>query len=148
MVSVVLLALIAAVVSFGHMHELVIRHGETRLNATLLPLSVDGMVVASSMSLLLASRAGRRGEPLPWTLLVVGSLASLAANVEVAEPTTVGRLISAWPAQAWEWALANRSQNGQLPAGTVIARRFNRSPRWGRLVKNAGLAAHGPMNNE
>ncbi len=52
MVSVAVLALIAAVVSFGHMHELVIRHGETRLNATLIPLSVDGMVVASSMSVL------------------------------------------------------------------------------------------------
>jgi hypothetical protein len=195
-ISVAMLAVIAAVVSFGHMRELALRHGEAWWGATLIPLSVDGMVVAASMSVLLASRMGRRGERLPWTLLVVGSLASLAANVAVANPTVVSRLIAAWPSfafvgayhllqgqlrmhrtaplarhgvfdgcpqrdlldsgdeepglmkspgrrlqrQAWEWALANRSEDGQLPPGAVIARRFNRSPRWGRLVKNAGDA--------
>jgi hypothetical protein len=152
------------------------------------------MVVAASMSVLLASKLGRRGEWLPWVLLIVGSLASLAANVAVANPGVVSRLIAAWPSfafvgayhllqgqfrvgrdvsavrsdeseayaqrhsldngaegalllenpgrrlqrQAWEWALANRSEDGRLPAGAVIARRFNRSSRWGRLVKNTG----------
>ncbi|WP_329260718.1 DUF2637 domain-containing protein [Actinoallomurus sp. NBC_01490] len=195
-ISVVLLAVIAAVVSFGHMRELALRHGEARWSATLIPLSVDGMVVAASMSVLLASKMGRRGEWLPWALLIVGSLASLAANVAVANPTTVSRLIAAWPSfafvgayhllqsqlrigrvdmaapieepatdsqgrslddgtegawllvnpgrslqrQAWAWALANRSADGRLPAGAVIAERFNRSPRWGRLVKRAGDA--------
>jgi hypothetical protein len=67
----------------------------------LIPLSVDGMVVASSMSILLASRSGRRADVLPWLLLAVGSLASLAANVAVAEPTLVGRLIAAWPSFAF-----------------------------------------------
>jgi hypothetical protein len=204
-ISVVLLAVIAAVVSFGHMRELALRHGEARWSATLIPLSVDGMVVAASMSVLLASKVGRRGEWLPWTLLIVGSLASLAANVAVANPTTVSRLIAAWPSfafvgayhllqgqlrigrtgpivptdepeigpqgcplddgdqgtwdvenpgrhlqrQAWEWALANRSEKGRLPAGAVIAKRFNRSPRWGRLVKSAGDAgALEPSPNE
>jgi Protein of unknown function (DUF2637) len=193
-VSVALLAAFAAAVSFGHMRELAFRHGEHGWSATLIPLSVDGMVVAASMSVLLASRMGRRGEWLPWVLLIVGSLASLAANVAVASPDTVSRLIAAWPSfafvgsyhllqgqvrlgrvtppalldepdaipqghtlgigstsllenpgrrlqrQAWEWALANRSEDGRLPAGAVIARRFNRSPRWGRLVKKAGNA--------
>ena len=100
-ISVALLALIAAVVSFGHMRELALRHGETAWNATLLPFSVDGMVVAASMSVLLASRTGKRGERLPWTLLIVGSLASLAANVAVAEPSLVSRLIAAWPSFAF-----------------------------------------------
>jgi hypothetical protein len=196
-VSVVLLAVIAAVVSFGHMRELALRHGEARWSATFIPLSVDGMVVAASMSVLLASKTGRRGEWLPWTLLIVGSLASLAANVAVADSTVISRLIAAWPSfafvgayhllqgqlrigrtdpiaptdesetdpggcalddgdagtwllenagrrlqrQAWAWALANRSEEGRLPAGAVIAKRFNRSPRWGRLVKNAGEAS-------
>lgn len=209
MISVAMLALIAAVVSFGHMRELALRHGETRWNSTLIPFSVDGMVVAASMSVLLASRTGRRGEWLSWTLLIVGSLASLAANVAVAEPSSVSRLIAAWPSlafvgayhllqgqlrvrriddswssgepdvqaglvdpewsspddgddkasglvvpgrylqrRAWEWALANRSVDGQLPVGADIAERFNRSPRWGRLVKNAGTAgALGPSRD-
>jgi Protein of unknown function (DUF2637) len=100
-ISVVLLAVIAAVVSFGHMRELALRHGEARWSATLIPLSVDGMVVAASMSVLLASKMGRRGEWLPWALMIVGSLASLAANVAVANPTTVSRLIAAWPSFAF-----------------------------------------------
>ena len=42
--------------------------------------------------------------------------------------------------RAWEWALANRGPYGQLPAGRKIAEQFGRKERWGRLVKNAGLA--------
>jgi hypothetical protein len=34
---------------------------------------------------------------MPWALLVAGSAASLAANVAVAEPTMIGRVIAAWP---------------------------------------------------
>jgi hypothetical protein len=37
---------------------------------------------------------------LPWALLVAGSVASLAANVAVAQPTVVGRVIAAWPSFA------------------------------------------------
>jgi hypothetical protein len=37
---------------------------------------------------------------LPWALLVVGGVASLAANVAVAEPTATGRVIAAWPSFA------------------------------------------------
>ncbi|MEQ4719631.1 DUF2637 domain-containing protein [Nonomuraea sp. B19D2] len=98
--SVVLVAGIAAVVSYQHMHELAIRNGESWLGATLIPLAVDGMIVASSMSVLHASRCGRRGGVLPWVLLVVGSLASLAANVAIADPTLTARVIAAWPSFA------------------------------------------------
>ena len=64
------------------------------------PLSVDGMIVAASTTLLAESRSGNRGGLLPWTLLVIGSVASLAANVAVAEPTATGRVIAAWPSFA------------------------------------------------
>jgi Protein of unknown function (DUF2637) len=98
--SVALLAVIAAVVSYGHMHALVLSHGEGSWASALIPLSVDGMIVASSMSLLLESRLGGRGGVLPWVLLIVGALASLGANIAVAEPTVVGRVIAAWPSFA------------------------------------------------
>jgi hypothetical protein len=98
--SVVLLAGIAAVVSYGHLHLLALHHGEGRLASALIPLSVDGMIVAASMSLLLDSRLGRRGGVLPWALLIIGALASLAANIAVAEPTVIGRVIAAWPSFA------------------------------------------------
>jgi hypothetical protein len=94
------LALIASTVSYLHMHLLVELHGQPGWVAALTPLSVDGMIVAASTTLLAESRSGGRGGMLPWALLVIGSVASLAANVAVAEPTATGRVIAAWPSFA------------------------------------------------
>jgi hypothetical protein len=58
------------------------------------------MIVAASTTLLAESRSGSRGGLLPWVLLVIGSVASLAANVAVAEPALTGRMIAAWPSFA------------------------------------------------
>ncbi|MFG1971535.1 DUF2637 domain-containing protein [Nonomuraea fuscirosea] len=98
--GVLLLAGIAAVVSFRHMHELCLRHGEDQLAAVLIPLAVDGAIVVASMSILLANRYGSRGGALAWAMLMVGSLASLGANIAVAEPSLIGRIIAAWPSTA------------------------------------------------
>src|SRR5699024_2514528 len=43
---------------------------------------------------------GRKGGLLPWALLIIGSGASLAANVAVADPTIWSRVIHAWPSFA------------------------------------------------
>jgi hypothetical protein len=40
--------------------------------------------------------------------------------------------------QAWAWAAANRTPDGQLPTVREIGERFGRGERWGRLVKQAG----------
>ncbi len=98
--SVMMLALIAETVSYLHMHALVAFHGQPGWVAALTPLSVDGMIVAASTTLLAESRSGSRGRFLPWMLLIIGSVASLAANVAVAEPTMIGRVIAAWPSFA------------------------------------------------
>jgi Protein of unknown function (DUF2637) len=95
-----MLALIAGTVSYLHMHLLVELHGQPGWVAALTPLSVDGMIVAASTTLLAESRSGGRGGVLPWVLLAVGSAGSLAANVAVAEPTATGRMIAAWPSFA------------------------------------------------
>jgi hypothetical protein len=213
--TVLFLAVVAGVVSYGHMHELALRYGQEPWAAALLPLSVDGMIVAASLALLWDSRRGRRGGILPWTLLVIASGASLAANVAAAHPMLISRIISAWPPfaligayemlmrqirhsiarqplthradaaaaadpqqigvqrhgaiaarmpetapaarqlavaarskcregaehvqrQAWQWALSHRLPSGDLPTGEAIAKAFERSSRWGRLVKSAG----------
>src|SRR6266571_3875640 len=98
--SVIVLAGIAAMVSYGHMHALALQHGEGSWASALIPLSCDGMIVASSMALLSDSRLGGRGGILPWTLLIIGAVASLAANIAVAEPTLIARVIAAWPSFA------------------------------------------------
>ena len=125
--AVVLLAGIAAVVSYRHMHTLAVRHGEAAWTAALVPLSVDGMIIAASMSLLFDSRRGRRGGILPWTLLIVGSTASLAANVAVAESSLVGRLVAAWPSFALIGAyellmrqIRNSAGSAHMPQAAVV----------------------------
>jgi Protein of unknown function (DUF2637) len=114
-----MLALIAGTVSYLHMHLLVELHGQPGWVAALTPLSVDGMIVAASTTLLAESRRGGRGGILPWALLVTGSAASLAANVAVAEPTMTGRLIAAWPSFALigSYELLMR----QIRASTAVA---------------------------
>jgi hypothetical protein len=57
-------------------------------------------IADASTTLLADSRSGGRGGFLPWALLVVGSMASLAANVAVAESTATGWVIAAWPSFA------------------------------------------------
>ena len=115
-----MLALIAGTVSYLHMHLLVELHGQPGWVAALTPLSVDGMIVAASTTLLAESRSGGRGGVLPWALLVAGSVASLAANVAVAEPTMTGRVIAAWPSFALiaSYELLMRQVRRAAEAGT------------------------------
>lgn len=121
---VTILALIAGTVSYLHMHALVALHGQPGWVAALTPLSVDGMIVAASTTLLSESRSGQRGGPLPWALLVIGSVASLAANVAVAEPTAIGRVIAAWPSFAligsYELLMRQVRQAAVGPAQSVV----------------------------
>ncbi|GES26130.1 hypothetical protein Aple_090290 [Acrocarpospora pleiomorpha] len=43
--SVAIRPAIAAVVSYRHIHELCLRHGEDQLAAVLIPLAVDGTIM-------------------------------------------------------------------------------------------------------
>jgi hypothetical protein len=115
---VAFLALIAGTVSYLHMRRLVALHGQPGWIASLTPLSVDGMIVAASATLLAESRVGPRGGALPWVLLVSGGVASLAANVAVAEPDLTGRVIAAWPSFALtaSWELLARQVRNSAPA--------------------------------
>jgi hypothetical protein len=94
--AVLAVALVAAVASYEHMRALAAVAGEGS-RSWLLPLSVDGLAVAASMTMLVCRRAGQPAGTLPWVALLLGLGASLAANVAAAEPTVVGRLVAAWP---------------------------------------------------
>jgi len=155
--SVVLLACIAGVVSYGHMHMLTVVHGESVWTAALIPLSVDGMIVASSMTLLADSRAGRSGGVLPWALLAAGSAASLAANVAAAEPTAYGRVIAAWPSFALigAYELLMRQIRSQATAADHTAACVATTPDGGSALPAGGhrsaqngraLSSSGPVN--
>jgi Protein of unknown function (DUF2637) len=95
-VAVLAVALVAAVASYEHMRALAALAGEA-WRAWLLPISVDGLAVAASLTMLVRRRAGEPAGALAWAALLLGLGASLAANVAAAEPTVVGRLVAAWP---------------------------------------------------
>ncbi|AVT39386.1 DUF2637 domain-containing protein [Plantactinospora sp. BB1] len=92
----VAVTVIAAVASYDHMRELALRAGQSPLLAALLPLSVDGMILVATLAL----GDGRRSRWSAWLAFLVGVAASLAANVIVADPDPVSRVVSAWPAVA------------------------------------------------
>jgi len=99
--AVVAVAFVAAVASYTHMLDLARHAGEGRL-ALLLPISVDGLVVAGSTTMVVRRRHGRSGGWLAWLAVSLGIGASLAANVVAADPglvdpDVVRRVIAGWP---------------------------------------------------
>jgi len=112
--AVLLVAAVAAVVSYAHMREVAERAGEG-WRALLLPLSVDGLVVAGSMVLLTRRRAGLPGGRLAWCALLGGVGASLAANIAAAEPTVTARMVASWPALAFAVAFELLLQQRRVP---------------------------------
>jgi len=84
--------------------------------AWVLPVSVDGMMLATGRSILRRRRAGIAAPFLSWFGLALGFIASVAANVAAAEPTLVGRLIAAWPPVALFIAYETlAADHGELP---------------------------------
>jgi hypothetical protein len=98
--GVVVVAVIAAVVSYSHMQQLAVSAGED-WRSWLIPLSIDGLVVAASMVLLTRRRTGLPGGPLAWGALGAGVMASLAANMADARPDITAVLVAGWPAAAF-----------------------------------------------
>ena len=99
--AVVAVAVVAAVISYQHVYELVCSHGESGVTARLLPFTVDGLIWAASMVVLDASR---RGQPVPrlaaWSL-GAGIVATVGANLaHGVGHGPMGALVSAWPALA------------------------------------------------
>jgi hypothetical protein len=100
--AVLAVAVIAAAVSFAHIESLGLAHGYTGATVRLLPLSVDGLIVVSSMTLLTEARAQRPAPRLARCGLVLGIAGTLAANVAYGVHFgPVGALINAWPAAAF-----------------------------------------------
>ncbi|HET9081668.1 MAG TPA: DUF2637 domain-containing protein [Trebonia sp.] len=100
--AVLTVAVIAAIVSFSHIETLALSHGQPIWDARFLPVSVDGMLVVSSLTLLADARARRPAPGLARAGLVLGVVATVAANVVFGvHAGPVGAVISAWPAVAF-----------------------------------------------
>ena len=135
--AVLLVAAIAAVVSYMHVATLALRYGQPRLAAYLLPFSIDGMVATSSLVLLRSARAAVSAPWLARTGLVLAVAATLAANVASGLPHGwPGALLAGWPAVAFvvsaETAISmsrRRAASGHRPAGERPAATATMRPR-------------------
>ena len=100
--AVLLVAAIAAVISYVHIERLAVTHGQTALAAYLLPLSIDGTVAAASLAMLRTARAGLGAPRLARFMLGLAVAATLASNVAYgARFGVTGSLLSGWPAVAF-----------------------------------------------
>ncbi len=100
--AVLAVAVVAGIVSFSHIEELALARGYAPGTARLLPVSVDGLIVAASLACLTEARARGKAPHLPRAGLVLGILATLAANVAAgAHFGLVGAAVNAWPAVAF-----------------------------------------------
>ena len=80
-IAVLAVAGVAAYVSYWHAYAVVCAHGETGVTARLEPATIDGLVYASSMVNLYAARHRLPVPALARWLLVLGIVATLAANM-------------------------------------------------------------------
>ena len=95
-------AAFAAVVSYSHIYGLGRAHGQDGTAARLLPLSVDGLILAASLVLLHEARNDCDAPTLARFILWLVISATIGANIAYgAGYGLLGALISAWPAVAF-----------------------------------------------
>ena len=89
----------AGAVSYSHIYDLARQHAQNVLDARLLPLSVDGLIVAASFLILHEARAGRDVPKLGRWMLAVGVVATVLANIAYGiQGGAYDAIVSAWPA--------------------------------------------------
>lgn len=136
-----MVAAVAGIASFTHMQKLAAQHGEAWLS-WITPLSVDGLLVLASITLIQARRRGETPPKLATVGIVVGLLVSLAANVGAAGPDLVSKAWAMWPPIAFALAyelLLNLARQEVKPA----ARRV-KTPKPDKTAKTAPVAAVPP----
>jgi hypothetical protein len=97
--AVLVVAGIAAYVSYWHAYAVVRAHGESGITARLEPATIDGLVYASSMVVLYAARHRVPVPSLARWLLGLGIAATLTANMAQGwSHGPAGAVVAAWPA--------------------------------------------------
>ena len=100
--AVLIVAAVAAIISSIHIVSVALELHQPRAAAFLLPLSVDGCVLASSLTLLQAARSGLPAPRLAQVMLCASVAATLACNVGFGWRAGLpGALLSGWPALAF-----------------------------------------------
>lgn len=98
-IAVLVVAGVAAYESYWHAYAVIWAHGESGVTARLEPATIDGLVYASSMVIMYATRHRLPVPRLARWLLTLGIVATLAANMAQGwSHGPVGAVVAAWPA--------------------------------------------------
>jgi Ca2+/Na+ antiporter len=89
-----IVAIVAGAASFEHIASVAIGAGERAWVAYSLPFAIDGLIVVGVAALLEDQRQGRHRRLSARLAVLVGVIATLAANVASAEPTWTARLVA------------------------------------------------------
>lgn len=144
-------ALIAFLASYQHQYELVVHHNQPHWVGSLYPLSVDLLIVATTLALWYAA-SQKWGRPLGvWAVFLTAVAASAIAN-RADDPSpwnNIGAYISMWPAVAFlgayetiVWMIRKKrkmDKDGQTLPGVV--------PEAGLLVPDLGGNRTAPSPN-
>jgi hypothetical protein len=106
-------AAIAAVASYEHMRVLAADYGQPPVIANLMPISVDGLIIVSTIAMADDKRSARTPRQSARLAFVVGVVASIAANVLATPGGVIARIISAWPAVALLMVVEVLSRRGK-----------------------------------
>lgn len=153
--AVSLVAGFAAVISYTHIYGLGRAHGGSVLDSALLPLAIDGLIVAASLLLLHEALQGRRAPFLAWLLLSFGVAATVTANVSYgAAWGLAGALIWACPALAFVGAVEalamllrrSRRPQAETAAGIVSVEVPASAEDAARMAFRASVAGGNPLS--
>jgi Ca2+/Na+ antiporter len=92
--AAVIVAVVAGAASFEHIASVAIGAGERTWVGYSLPFAIDGLIVVGVAALLEDKRHHRLGRLSARLAVLVGVIATLAANIASAEPTGTARLVA------------------------------------------------------
>ncbi|MEU8374730.1 DUF2637 domain-containing protein [Micromonospora sp. NPDC048894] len=109
-----LVALVAGYASFSHIYAVARSAGEHVSVASVLPLSIDGLILVGTLAMLDDKRSNRKPRLSARLAVVFGIIATLAANIASAQPTWTARAVAAVPPVAFLLAVEVLSRRGKL----------------------------------
>lgn len=149
-------AAVAGYASYRHIYHVAQHAGEPQSVAALIPLAVDGLILAATGAMAEDKRNGRSPRWSARVGLAAGIAATLAANIASAHPNVTARLVAAWPALAFLLAVEILARRGKLLPAEQPAEQLAEQPapdededladeqpaprrRWGRGDKAAAV---------
>lgn len=126
--SAAVVAGIAGYASYWHQVAVTTAAGERSEIAHVIPLSVDGMLVVASVVMVDDRQQGRKPRWSARIAFLVGTLATIGANVAGAHPTLMGRTVAAWPALALLLVVEMLSRKGSRIAAEVAEHTTPQAP--------------------